>query len=139
MDNWREELVAIKARLAVQHMALRALVHSHPDPAAVLATRASAPVAAAPSGSDTAGWDAADSDTSGSDAVTSEPVSDASATGSAVACTASCRALPALPLVRFSPLSTGGRDRDPRPVTRFLTVLRSPTWSPTSGSARQPF
>jgi hypothetical protein len=37
MDNWREELVAIKARLAVQHMALRALVHSHPDPAVVLA------------------------------------------------------------------------------------------------------
>jgi hypothetical protein len=37
MDNWREELVAIKARLAVQQLALRALVHSHPDPAAVLA------------------------------------------------------------------------------------------------------
>lgn len=36
MDNWREELAAIKARLAVQHLALRALVRSHPDPAAVL-------------------------------------------------------------------------------------------------------
>ncbi|WP_140908599.1 hypothetical protein [Cognatiluteimonas lumbrici] len=36
MDNWRDELGAIKARLAVQHLALRALVRSHPDPTAVL-------------------------------------------------------------------------------------------------------
>src|SRR5690606_20083505 len=36
MENWREELGAIKARLAVQHLALRALVRSHPDPVAVL-------------------------------------------------------------------------------------------------------
>jgi hypothetical protein len=36
MESWREELALLKARLAVQHLALRALVHSHPDPAAVL-------------------------------------------------------------------------------------------------------
>lgn len=36
MDTWHEELTTLKARLAVQDMALRALVHSHPDPAAVL-------------------------------------------------------------------------------------------------------
>lgn len=36
MDNWREELALLKAQLAVQHMALRALVHSHPEPGAVL-------------------------------------------------------------------------------------------------------
>ncbi|HSR65647.1 MAG TPA: hypothetical protein VLM17_08630 [Xanthomonadaceae bacterium] len=36
MESWREELVTLKAQLAVQHMALRALVHSHPRPAKVL-------------------------------------------------------------------------------------------------------
>ena len=36
MDNWREELAALKAALAVQQVTLRALVHSHPQPAAVL-------------------------------------------------------------------------------------------------------
>ena len=36
MEPWRDELAILNARLAVQHMALRALVHSHPDPAAVL-------------------------------------------------------------------------------------------------------
>jgi hypothetical protein len=34
--NWRDELAIVKAQLAVQHMALRALVHSHPRPTAVL-------------------------------------------------------------------------------------------------------
>ena len=36
MDNWREEIAILKAQLAVQHMALRVLVHSHPHPTAVL-------------------------------------------------------------------------------------------------------
>jgi hypothetical protein len=36
MEPWREELALLEARLAVQHLALRALVHSHPDPPAVL-------------------------------------------------------------------------------------------------------
>src|SRR5690606_7889912 len=36
MDNWREEAAAIKARLAVQHLALKALVQSHPDPGRLL-------------------------------------------------------------------------------------------------------
>ena len=36
MESWRDELDFLKAQLAVQHMALRALVHSHPHPAAVL-------------------------------------------------------------------------------------------------------
>jgi len=36
MDNWREELAVLKAQLAVQHMALRVMVHSHPSPGAVL-------------------------------------------------------------------------------------------------------
>ena len=36
MDNWRDELDALKAQLTVQHMALQALVHSHPHPPAVL-------------------------------------------------------------------------------------------------------
>jgi len=35
-EPWREELDVLKARLAVQHLVLRALVHSHPDPPAVL-------------------------------------------------------------------------------------------------------
>ena len=34
--NWRDEVAILKAQAAVQHMALRALVQSHPDPAAVL-------------------------------------------------------------------------------------------------------
>ena len=34
--HWRDELAIVKAQLAVQHMALRALAQSHPDPAAVL-------------------------------------------------------------------------------------------------------
>ena len=36
MEPWREELDTLKAHLAVQQMALRALVHSHPAPATVL-------------------------------------------------------------------------------------------------------
>lgn len=36
MENWREEAAAIKARLAVQHLAPKALVQSHPDPARLL-------------------------------------------------------------------------------------------------------
>jgi hypothetical protein len=36
MDHWREELAALKATLAVQQVALRALAHSHPHPATVL-------------------------------------------------------------------------------------------------------
>lgn len=36
MEPWQEELALLKARLAVQHLALRALVHSHPDPSALL-------------------------------------------------------------------------------------------------------
>lgn len=36
MEPWREELAILNARLAVQQMALRALVHSHPNPAIVL-------------------------------------------------------------------------------------------------------
>ncbi len=34
--TWRDELAILKAQLAVQHMALRALAHSHPHPDAVL-------------------------------------------------------------------------------------------------------
>ena len=37
MEDWREMLALLKAQVTVHHMALRALVHSHPDPAAVLA------------------------------------------------------------------------------------------------------
>ena len=37
MDQWREELAVMGAHLSVMHMALRALLHAHPDPAAVLA------------------------------------------------------------------------------------------------------
>ena len=36
MNNWQDELAILKAQLAVQHMALRALAHSHPRPTAVL-------------------------------------------------------------------------------------------------------
>lgn len=36
MENWREEAATIKARLAVQHLALKALVQSHPEPARLL-------------------------------------------------------------------------------------------------------
>ena len=37
MDSkWHEEMASLKARLAVQHMALCALAHSHPQPAALL-------------------------------------------------------------------------------------------------------
>lgn len=36
MESWREELDLLKAQLTVQHMALRALVHGHPQPAKVL-------------------------------------------------------------------------------------------------------
>jgi hypothetical protein len=36
MEPWREELAILSARLAVQQMAMRALVHSHPNPSAVL-------------------------------------------------------------------------------------------------------
>jgi hypothetical protein len=34
--NWRDELAILKAQLAVQHMALRALAHSCPEPVALL-------------------------------------------------------------------------------------------------------
>jgi len=34
--DWRDELAILKAQVVVQHMALRALAHSHPDPTAVL-------------------------------------------------------------------------------------------------------
>lgn len=38
MDNHLEELLAgLQAQLAVHHMALRTLVRTHPDPAAMLA------------------------------------------------------------------------------------------------------
>jgi len=37
MDDWRDMLALLKAQVTVHQMALRALVHSHPDPAAVLA------------------------------------------------------------------------------------------------------
>lgn len=36
MDTLREEVAILRAQLAVQHMALRALAHSHPEPAALL-------------------------------------------------------------------------------------------------------
>lgn len=36
MDNWREELAALKAAVAVQQVVLRALAHSHPRPPALL-------------------------------------------------------------------------------------------------------
>jgi len=36
MDNWRDELAALKAALAVQQVVLRALAHSHPQPDTVL-------------------------------------------------------------------------------------------------------
>lgn len=36
MDNWRDELAILRAQLAVQHMALRALVQSSPSPEALL-------------------------------------------------------------------------------------------------------
>ena len=35
LERWQEELALLKAHLAVQEMALRALVRSHPRPAAV--------------------------------------------------------------------------------------------------------
>lgn len=34
--HWGDELAILKAQLAVQHMALRALAHSHPDPTGLL-------------------------------------------------------------------------------------------------------
>lgn len=34
--HWGDELAIVKAQLAVQHMALRALAHSHPRPSALL-------------------------------------------------------------------------------------------------------
>lgn len=36
MDHWKEELALVKAQLAVQHMALRALVQSFERPADLL-------------------------------------------------------------------------------------------------------
>ncbi len=36
MDNWREEVAIVQAQLAAQQMALRALIQSHPEPAALL-------------------------------------------------------------------------------------------------------
>jgi len=36
MDNWREELAILQAKLGVQHMALQALVQSHPQPDVLL-------------------------------------------------------------------------------------------------------
>lgn len=37
MDDWREMMALLRAQLTVHHLALRALVQSHPDPAAILA------------------------------------------------------------------------------------------------------
>lgn len=37
MDDWREMLALLRAQVTVHHLALRALVQSHPDPAAILA------------------------------------------------------------------------------------------------------
>ena len=62
MEPWREELDALKAHLAVQHMALQALFHSHPDPASVLEEwrklRADSVAAAyaTPKGGDAGAW-----------------------------------------------------------------------------------
>lgn len=36
MDNWREEAAILRAQLAAQQMALRKLIQSHPQPAALL-------------------------------------------------------------------------------------------------------
>ena len=36
MENVREEIAILQAQVAVQHMALQALVHSHPQPDAIL-------------------------------------------------------------------------------------------------------
>jgi hypothetical protein len=36
MDNWREEAAILQAQLAVQQMALKAVVHTHPHPAELL-------------------------------------------------------------------------------------------------------
>ena len=36
MNNWQDEVALLKAQLAVQHMALRAVVQSHPRPARLL-------------------------------------------------------------------------------------------------------
>ena len=36
MDKLREELAILQAQLAVQHMVLRALMHSHPNPGDLL-------------------------------------------------------------------------------------------------------
>lgn len=36
MDNWRDEVAILQAQLAAQQMALRALIQSHPQPAALL-------------------------------------------------------------------------------------------------------
>jgi len=36
MDNWAEELAILHAQLAVQQMALRSLVQTHPHPAELL-------------------------------------------------------------------------------------------------------
>jgi len=36
MDNWRDEIAILQAQLAVQQMALKAVVHAHPHPAELL-------------------------------------------------------------------------------------------------------
>ena len=36
MDNWRDEIAILQAQLAVQQMALKAVVHTHPHPAELL-------------------------------------------------------------------------------------------------------
>ena len=36
MDNWREEVAIVQAQLAVQQMALKAVVHAHPHPEELL-------------------------------------------------------------------------------------------------------
>jgi hypothetical protein len=36
MDNWRDEVALLQAQLAVQQMALKAVIHAHPHPAELL-------------------------------------------------------------------------------------------------------
>lgn len=36
MDDWRDEVAVLQAQLAVQHLALQALVQSHPQPDVLL-------------------------------------------------------------------------------------------------------
>jgi len=36
MDNWRDEVAILQAQLAAQQMALKAVVHAHPQPTELL-------------------------------------------------------------------------------------------------------